>query len=388
MSVQEQNAIKWFKTNFGAAISAACQNTPYSLDMATAIAMQETYSDCWGLLYQTKPVAEVLRLCVGDTLDFPKRGARAFPKNKAELLQAQGGQQMFDVARTALLDIAQFNRQYATAAQNPDKFCHAFGIFQYDIQHFKQGGDAAAFFLNESWNDIGECIKRLIGELNDALKAAYGPHKTTLNDDEMMYVAIAYNAGHVRVGGGPKQGFQDGDGVFYGEGFQRYLALAHATSVDLEVAADHGTVPPVIVQPGQTDLGVLLGQIMALMQILSPQRPQPTPASAPPAANQTDQAIKALIAVLDTLNKPNGLGPVNGALGQTVGNLLDGKKSAIGIIGAVQTAILQVVGPSAQNIPLIGSSADLGKLAMPVFLATAAWGVLGKLEKWLPPAAK
>jgi hypothetical protein len=386
MSVQEQNAIKWFKTQFGAAISAACQNTPFSLDMATAIAMQETYSDCWGLLYQTKPVAEVLRLCVGDTLDFPKRGARAFPKNKAELLQTQGGQQMFDVARTALLDIAQFNRQYATAAQNPDKFCHAFGIFQYDIQHFKDGGDAAAFFLNKSWTDMNECIIRLIGELNDALKAAYGPRKTTLNDDEMMYVAIAYNAGHVRVGGGPKQGFQDGDGVFYGEGFQRYLALAHATNVDLEVAAGHGTVPPITVPPGQADLSVLLGQIMTLMQTLSPQRSQPAPAQ--PAANQADQVIKILLAVLDTLNKPNGLGQVNGALGQTIGNLLDGKKSAIGIIGAVLTAILQVVGPSLANIPLVGSSASLGKLAMPIFLATAAWGVLGKLEKWLPPAAK
>jgi hypothetical protein len=387
MSVQEQTAIKWFKTQFGAAISAACSGTPYTLDMATAIAMQETYSDCWGLLYQTKPVAEVLRLCVGDTLDFPKRGARAFPKNKAELLQAQGGQQMFDVARQALLDIAQFNRQYAGAAQNPDKFCHAFGIFQYDIQHFKDGDDAAAFFLNRSWNDIAECIKRLIGELNDALKAAYGAHKTTLNDDEMMYVAIAYNAGSVRVGGGPKQGYQDGDGVFYGEGFQRYLALAHATKVDVEVAADQGTTPtPITLPAGQVDLGVLLGQIMRLMQTLSAQRSQP--ALAQPAANQADQAIKALTAVLDVLNKPDGLGQVNGALGQTTGNLLDGKKSAIGIIGAMITAILQAVGPQLSDLPLIDTSANLVNLAMPIFLATAAWGILGKFEKWLPPATK
>src|ERR1700722_2174579 len=69
--MSEQDAIKWFKTQFGAAVQQACRGTPYSLDMVAAIAMQETYADCWGPLYQTKPVSLVLRLCVGDTLTLP-----------------------------------------------------------------------------------------------------------------------------------------------------------------------------------------------------------------------------------------------------------------------------------------------------------------------------
>ena len=76
---------------------------------------------------------------------------------------------------------------------------------------------------------------------------------------------------------------------------------------------------------------------------------------------------------------------MNGALGQTIGNLLDGKKSAIGIIGALLTSILESTGPDmplSKIIPLVTSSTGLGSVAMPIFLALSAWGVLGKMEKW------
>jgi hypothetical protein len=43
---------------------------------------------------------EVLELCVGDTLDEPKRNA--FPKHKEALLAAPNGDKMFQVAREAL----------------------------------------------------------------------------------------------------------------------------------------------------------------------------------------------------------------------------------------------------------------------------------------------
>ena len=79
------------------------------------------------------------------------------------------------------------------------------------------------------------------------------------------------------------------------------------------------------------------------------------------------------------------LGQVNGALGQTIGNMLDGKKSAIGIIGAVLTSVLQSTGPDlplSKIIPLITSSTGLGSVAMPLFVALTAWGFLGKMEKW------
>ncbi len=49
------DAISWFKGQFGAPIQAAVEGTPFSLDMLTAIAMQETYY-IWGDLYKRLPV--------------------------------------------------------------------------------------------------------------------------------------------------------------------------------------------------------------------------------------------------------------------------------------------------------------------------------------------
>ncbi|QKD02719.1 M15 family peptidase [Mesorhizobium loti R88b] len=111
-------------------------------------------------------------------------------------------------------------------------------------------------------------------------------------------------------------------------------------------------------------------------------------------SSDIDQIIALLQAIqnpgqgsTDTGTRP--LGQVNGALGQTIGNLLDGKKSAIGILGAAATSILSSAAPGstlgtvAASIPaLAGSSSTL----LPLFLAMAAWGALGKGEKWLQPA--
>ncbi|GJE40775.1 peptidoglycan-binding protein [Methylobacterium persicinum] len=85
------------------------------------------------------------------------------------------------------------------------------------------------------------------------------------------------------------------------------------------------------------------------------------------------------------------LGQVNGALGQTIGRLLDGKKSAIGIIGAVATQILAQVPPTTglgQVIAQLTPAFGLSPYTMPIFLGLSAWGVLGKLEKWADATAK
>jgi hypothetical protein len=374
--MSEQDAIKWFKTQFGAAVQQACRGTPYSLDMVAAIAMQETYADCWGPLYQTKPVSLVLRLCVGDTLDAPNRSA--FPRTRADLVAAPGGQQMFDVARQALLEIAQYNRAYAGAAQNSNKFCHGFGIFQYDIQHFQTPANQS-FFLQRGWYDFGQCLGKLIDELSAALARAYSRSKTSLNDEEMMYVAVAYNAGHVNVGAGPKQGFRDGSGVYYGENFQRYLAMAHAIQVTPAPVA--GPVPDTSTTsdtdyPGpRVDLGSLVSQIMTLLRGTRPNWEAQTTAA---AQDQVQQLVK----ILNTLASasPDKLGPVNGALGQTIGG-----KSAIGIIGALIVQLLSAGGDTTLLGPIVkalGGASGLTGVGLPIFLAMAAWGVLGKLEKW------
>jgi peptidoglycan L-alanyl-D-glutamate endopeptidase CwlK len=77
------------------------------------------------------------------------------------------------------------------------------------------------------------------------------------------------------------------------------------------------------------------------------------------------------------------LTPVNAALGTTIGKLLDGYKTGIGVIGSVLTAL---VAPTAETGIAPGALAPLAA-AVPflqqVMLGLAAWGVLGMAEKWI-----
>jgi len=110
------------------------------------------------------------------------------------------------------------------------------------------------------------------------------------------------------------------------------------------------------------------------------------PGTAP--VNQLKQVIDLLGTLLNKDGKPV-LGQVNGALGETVGKMLDGKKTALGIGGSVLTALLSSVtaSPNAGGLAglfgtIVSAVPGLGQFAMPISLALAAWGVLGKLEKW------
>jgi hypothetical protein len=222
-------AIRWFKAQFGTAIQTACVGTPFSLDMLTAIAMQETYY-IWGDLYKKLPVAEVLQLCVGDTLDAPNRSA--FPKNKAQLLTEPRGDEMFAIAREALESIGPyFSRYNEIATMNPNKFCHGYGIFQYDIQFFQTN---PAYFLEKRWYNFANCLAVCLQELQEALKRTYKPAKQVLTEEEMVYVAIAYNKGSVNLLKKFKQGYRDDSGRFYGEHIWEYLQLAKSVSQEGE----------------------------------------------------------------------------------------------------------------------------------------------------------
>lgn len=84
----------------------------------------------------------------------------------------------------------------------------------------------------------------------------------------------------------------------------------------------------------------------------------------------------------------DGLGPVNGALGDTIGNLLNGRKSAFGIIGSVLLSMLSnapadsTLGDLANYAPVLLGAGGAASPLMPLFLGLAAWGFLGKMEKW------
>jgi len=154
---------------------------------------------------------------------------------------------------------------------------------------------------------------------------------------------------------------------------------------------------------GSDDVTTLLERIVPLVEKLQGQgmpggalggmlggMPGGMPGVTPIATPQPAQFGKALD-LLKTLlgpgadGKPLGLGQVNGALGQTIGNLLNGKKTALGLLGAVGTPILSKVSETAALGPLLGAltpAIGLSGFALPIFLGLTAWGVLGKMEKW------
>ena len=226
----------WFKTEFQPAIEAqVIAGTPFSVDMITAFACQET-GEIWpALRRQGLPTSRILELCVGDTIDASPTGGgrRAFPKNKAELLAAPDGDRMFEIARQGLVDMAEHIPAYRGAAARPDKFCHGFGIFQLDLQFFKTEPD---YFLAQRYADFDAALAKCIGELKAALKRLGWQAKTSLSDAEMAAVAIAYNTGRYDPAKGLKQGYFDG-AKYYGENYFAYLQLAKGVQVAATPAA-------------------------------------------------------------------------------------------------------------------------------------------------------
>lgn len=215
-------AMTWFNSTFGEDVKEAVTRTPFSKALVLAIAMQET-SYLWRGLYRTNPVEKVLALCVGDTIDKPGRGA--FPKNRADLQTHPRGKDMFKLARACLKDIAQIDRGYANVFKNRDKFCHGFGMFQYDLQFFEIEPD---YFLDRKWATFPGTLGKCIAELKDKLKRVYGPKKKKLDHNESVYVAIAYNKGSADLNKDFRQGHKNKAGKFYGELLDEYLTAAEA----------------------------------------------------------------------------------------------------------------------------------------------------------------
>ena len=245
----------WFKSQFQPAIEKAIAGTPFGVDMIAAFACQET-GEIWpALRRQGLPTSRILELCVGDTIDASPTGGgrRAFPKNKAELLQAPQGERMFAIARQGLVDMASYIPAYRGAASRPDKFCHGFGIFQLDLQFFKSDPD---YFLTRRYADFDAALGRCVGELRSALKRIGWQAKTSLSDAEMAGVAIAYNTGRYDPAKGLKQGYFDGS-KYYGENYFAYLQLAKGARFPAAEAApsrDARALPAVkrkAAKPGQ-----------------------------------------------------------------------------------------------------------------------------------------
>jgi hypothetical protein len=215
----------WFKQTFHRQIEPAIAGTPFTLDLLAAIAAQET-GHIWASLRHKLPLDELLEVCVGDTLDAD-RGRVAFPKTKADLIAVARGEDMFRVAREALVKMSGHVPSFAPIARRPDKFCHGYGIFQYDIQFFKQDPD---YFLEKQWCRFDAALVKCIQELQAARRRIGLAGRSTLSDMERVHVAIAYNAGTFRPAKGLQQGHFDGR-QFYGEKIFDFVRISQTASI-------------------------------------------------------------------------------------------------------------------------------------------------------------
>jgi hypothetical protein len=226
------DALRWFKQTFGSDLAAAAAGTPFSVDLLVAIAAQET-GEIWAPLRNKLSVPDLLAVCVGDTLDADK-GRVAFPRTRAHLVAHPRGEEMFRIAHEALVFMAGHVPGYAKVAKRPNKFCHGYGIFQYDLQFFPTDPD---YFLLGRWREFPFTLGKCLDELHAAAKRVRLNGRPTLSDLEQVAVAIAYNAGVFRPKKGLKQGHQSPDGRFYGENIFDYLRLSKTISTTSAPAA-------------------------------------------------------------------------------------------------------------------------------------------------------
>jgi hypothetical protein len=240
-------ALRWFKETFGGELQAAVAGTPFSIDLLVAIAAQET-GTFWARNRNKLTRDELLELCVGDTLDENK-GRKAFPRTKEHLLERPRGDEMFAIGHEALVAMAKHDPGYAAAANNPRKFCHGYGVFQYDLQFFLVDSD---YFLERRWRTFRGTLGKCLDELNAAAKRIGLDDGHKLSDNESVAVAIAYNSGRFIPSKGFKQGHKADDGRFYGENVNDYLRMSKTIDTPLAVAEVPAPPPGVAAVPPPT----------------------------------------------------------------------------------------------------------------------------------------
>lgn len=333
--------ILWFKTQFAPAIAQAVQGTPFDLDMLTAIATQETGS-LWGVLRhdRTLTTAQIVALCCGDSLDAPNRSA--FPRTKADLLAVPKGQEMFDIARKALLDMAARVPGYKFAFTNKAKFAHGYGIFQYDLQFFPTNPD---YFLQRRYEVFANTLDRALTELKSCLRKRGLQNRPTITDDEFCTVAITYNTGGYNPAKGLKQGHFDGT-RFYGQAIRDHLRVARGVALPGVVLAH---VPP---QPGTTTLPlavapVAAGPMLRVDTVTDPLRLRAEPrVSTPPEANVQAELPDGLVVRAVTGAPVGDFTEIEATLGGKLFRGFSATRYLVPITQAVATAEVAAAAPA------------------------------------------
>ena len=334
-------AIRWFKSEFAEDIEGAVTGTPFDLDMITAIACQET-GHIWSTLHKKPGLStqKIVALCVGDTLDADK-GRKAFPQTKADLIAKPKGQQMFDIARKALEEMAAQVPGFTGAVRKPDKFCHGYGVFQRDLQFFLDDPD---YFLERRYEQFGESLEQCLGELKKGLRKLGFQGRTSLTDFEFACVAIAYNTGGFKPSKGLKQGHFNGQ-RFYGEEVFDFVRLSRTVAKPGTTATISPASPGSAIIPPPTPI-TASGPAFLVDTREAPLRLRSEPKiSEPPTKN-----------VIGHL--PDGH-PVRAVTGTAVNGFMEVETSLFGALlrGFVSEALLKRA-PRATTIPVEAPAAE------------------------------
>jgi len=362
MSISQDMA--WFKGNFGTRVLEAVRGTPFTLDLIAAIAYQETGKEIWGPLSRRGlPVEQILKLCTGDTLDFPKRES-AWPKNRAELEAHPKGAQMFAIARSALAAMAAKISAYQPVLTNQNKFCHGYGIFQYDIQFFRNVDPD--YFLNRDYEVFEKSLGKCLSELK-AKKTKIGlDGRPVLTDAELCAVAIAYNTGGYNSAKGLQQGhfvkLADGSKKYYGQFIAEYIKAARAVVFSPPVITPPTPVPPPspVTATGKTYRVETLSDPLALRRT-----------AAKPGAGQPDNRFAAL--PRHSLVRAISDVPVNGFL-EVEASIQGALKRGFASASLLKAVVTPVVAPPPATPPVAAP------VALPSRPATASGSVLPEVH--------
>ncbi len=151
----------WMKLHFEEQFVKATADTPFVPELLYAIACQET-AIYWHRWVQDHTPDEILQHCVFDANGDVNGNRGVFPKNTAAFT-AKYGQAFADML------IQEANAMRSWRGWGPKQWVYAgYGIFQYDIQAVL---DDEVFFREKQWYDIGQCLDRVIKELNSKWKA-------------------------------------------------------------------------------------------------------------------------------------------------------------------------------------------------------------------------
>lgn len=228
-----RDRIEFFFDRFGERVIERCSHSLITSELVAAIATQET-----GYLWErleagTSTEEQFLSLCVADEIGWG-RGRSYFPTSKAQLLAAENGPRMYEIARETLSSVAELITSFRDTRDQSDSILFGYGIFQYDLLFYETN---PSFFLNKEWSVFERCLELLFVELEEAVDQLEYRDFGQLTPEQLIYVAIVYNRGigSFNASRGLRQGhYVSYHGKYYGELVFEYAEIARGVLRDIQ----------------------------------------------------------------------------------------------------------------------------------------------------------